>query len=204
MQIYIFDIAKCNKKRLLSVYDTSPDYRKEKFRLAKQSGDKLRILAGSFLLSYIAQKHSLSEHQISLSHLGKPYFKGANIFISLSHSKDICTAAVSDSPIGIDVEKNVKHNLTLATRFFSEKEQRILNGAFDKNLAFTEIWTKKEALFKASSPEDYTLRDLCTTERFAMWNNRSFELMTFSENGYIFSVCKEGEIKKTEKFYPCL
>ena len=81
---------------------------------------------------------------------GKPYAEGLDIHFSLSHSGDLAVCAISDTPVGIDVEK-VRHvNTGVAKKWFTEQEQAFVFS--DKTKAqrrFFEIWTKKEAYIKA-------------------------------------------------------
>jgi len=58
--------------------------------------------------------------------------------------------AVSEKPIGCDVEKVKEANLKVADRFFTEKEVEYLN-ALDKDNradAFFRLWTMKESYMK--------------------------------------------------------
>ncbi len=204
MQIYILDISKCDKQKLLSVYDTDLEYRREKFDRAKNHADKLRIIGGSFLLSYAAKEYDIPYKTLSVSPDGRIFFEGSSFFISLSHKEHICALAVSDSPVGIDVEIKRDQKLPLTLRFFSEKENRLLVDSADWTLTFTEIWTRKEALFKAAQPKDYTITSLCTAENVTSFNGSTYEFSTFSEGRFVFSVCKQGEIENVEKTHLCI
>lgn len=77
---------------------------------------------------------------------GKPFFENINgFYFSISHSFPFYAAAVSDRPIGIDVEKIRDVNLNIAKRMFTENEREYIGK--DK-IRFFEIWTKKEAYSK--------------------------------------------------------
>lgn len=45
---------------------------------------------------------------IAISDYNKPYFPGNNIEFSFSHSNDYCVCGVSDSLIGVDIEKRIR------------------------------------------------------------------------------------------------
>jgi 4'-phosphopantetheinyl transferase len=94
-----------------------------------------------------------------VSPLGKPglalAFAGAGIHFNVSHSEDLALIAVTRiGPVGVDVEciRPVRDMDHLVERFFSSRE----NGLFqalrdeDKPAAFFNLWTRKEALLKAT------------------------------------------------------
>lgn len=81
---------------------------------------------------------------------GKPRFDDPALpHFSLAHSCKISAAAVSDAPVGIDVEVIRPHarKEELAARFFTSDEQKAFSqSGTDKD--FLLIWTQKEALVK--------------------------------------------------------
>lgn len=80
---------------------------------------------------------------------GKPYFDGADVHISISHSHERCLAAISDSEVGADIEyKNgTDERLTrLAKRFFTEGEAAYVDECPRER--FYEIWCAKESYIK--------------------------------------------------------
>lgn len=91
---------------------------------------------------------------IAFSEKGKPYFTEGDLYFNISHSGRIALCALSDRPIGVDIEP-LRKSFTekeegIARRFFTEEEQRLLAASFDKGEIFTKIWVRKEALVKKS------------------------------------------------------
>lgn len=79
---------------------------------------------------------------------GKPYFIDIeNAYFSLSHSGKIAACAISDTPVGVDVQSERRPNMALAKRFFSEREYAEVNS--EPEIMFNRIWTRKEAAAKA-------------------------------------------------------
>lgn len=81
---------------------------------------------------------------------GKPYIKGYPDFhFNISHTKNAIAIAISDYPVGVDVERIRKVEFKIADRFFASLECQYINppttGADQR---FFEIWTKKEAYVK--------------------------------------------------------
>ena len=80
---------------------------------------------------------------------GKPYFEGDPLYFSISHSKEICAAAISDRPVGVDAEAcRADYPKTLIERCLSEREKAVFAGGSDRD--FTRLWCRKEAIVKLS------------------------------------------------------
>ena len=74
---------------------------------------------------------------------GKPGFAGQSVFISLTHSKGVCAVAVSDRPVGVDVEVCRDNYLPrLIDRSLTNAEKATFDGDF------TRMWCRKEAAAK--------------------------------------------------------
>ena len=75
------------------------------------------------------------------------------VFFSLSHTKNALAVAVADRPVGIDIEAVVSRqridDAAFLDRVMSPDEQSVIRNSADPCLAFTELWTRKEALYKA-------------------------------------------------------
>ena len=109
----------------------------------------VKILSFSHL-----ETHPLPE--IFLTERGKPHFADTEPYFSLSHSHGVIFVAVSDAPIGADVEliDEKKRSVRLAERFFSDNE---------KDEDFFTVWTRKEAYVKMTGEGICSLRSLDTT-----------------------------------------
>ena len=76
---------------------------------------------------------------------GQPFLpEHPELSISFSHTGGAVAAALSESPVGVDLEGPRPVNLRLAERFFTAAE---LAYAVDE-ARFLEVWTRKEALLK--------------------------------------------------------
>ena len=73
---------------------------------------------------------------------------------NLSHSGSYAVCAVSDAPVGVDIEVRRKNtNLKVAKRFFSQAENDYIDSfetLESREDAFYRIWTLKEAFVKAT------------------------------------------------------
>lgn len=118
---------------------------------------RYKYLFGQFacLKSYVMLRELLES--IGLSHPfafvknehGKPFLKDhPEIHFNLSHCKNGIAVAVSNQPIGIDIESFRQVSESLIRYTMNEEEQRVIAESDDPTRTFTEYWTKKEAVFK--------------------------------------------------------
>lgn len=79
----------------------------------------------------------------------KPYFKDyPNVRFSISHSGDLVVLAMSDTEVGIDIEKIKPRDYeSIVARHFTEGEAKEV----DSIESFLKVWTKKEAYLKLTS-----------------------------------------------------
>ena len=117
----------------------------------------------------------------------KPYLYGHNEWqFNISHTKGMIAIAVSDKPIGIDVEIIRKNDLRIAQRFFASSEIDYINDAKsdgDQNKRFLEIWTKKEAYVKFTGEGMNRLLNTFSVFDIPVKNRTLFV------DDYIISVC---------------
>ena len=81
---------------------------------------------------------------------GKPFFVNfPKVHYNVSHTKGLIVCAISDSRVGIDVERIKPFNKRIVERFFSKNEREyIFASKENKDGRFAEIWTKKESYVK--------------------------------------------------------
>ena len=81
---------------------------------------------------------------------GKPFLVNfPNVHYNVSHTKGLIVCAISDSCVGIDVEKIKPFNKRIVEIFFAENEREyIFTSKENQDERFAEIWTKKESYVK--------------------------------------------------------
>ncbi len=74
---------------------------------------------------------------------GKPAFLDNGLYFSLAHSKGVCAAAISDIPVGVDIEL-YRDDISahLMEKFLTEAEKTSFDGDYIR------LWCRKEALVK--------------------------------------------------------
>lgn len=84
----------------------------------------------------------------------KPFMQNAlgerieGVDFSISHCKNAIAVALSDRPVGVDVESFRHAEGALLRRTMNPEEQTQVREAEDPAEAFTRLWTKKEAVLK--------------------------------------------------------
>lgn len=107
-----------------------PAERKEKIMRIRREHERRQSLGAGLLLKHVQN------------------LLGEKLCYNLSHSGDYVVCAVSDKPVGCDIEKIKEAPLKVAKRYFCESEVNYLDGAEDKNLEFFRLWTIKESYVK--------------------------------------------------------
>lgn len=117
---------------------------------------------------------------------GQPTLPGTGLFCSVSHTDGLCVCAVSDAPVGIDVEKLRPAPLRVAKRAFSPEEQRLLARSDEPDRLFFRFWTKRESVVKLTGAG---LRDIRAaippqigTETFLLLEDYCVSVSAFTES----------------------
>ncbi len=122
--------------------------RKEKIIRQKKELARKQSLGAGLLLKNIFEKQQLKMEEIYYEENGKPKIDG--IFFNISHSGDFVICAVSEKPVGCDIEKIGQIRKGFAERYFSQKETAHLDRFEDKKRwdEFYRLWTIKESYVK--------------------------------------------------------
>ena len=140
---------------LAAAFSSLPDWRRRKAEAFRFEADRRRSVAVWMLLRQMLAGMGLAADSLPVSEneFGKPVFEPAlGIHFNLSHGGERVMAAVSDRPIGCDVERIVPFNEDLARECLTDREQAWVKGAqpgSDRDKAFIRLWVRKEAYAKA-------------------------------------------------------
>jgi 4'-phosphopantetheinyl transferase len=78
---------------------------------------------------------------------GAPYIEGGPYF-SISHCKTGIAVAISENPIGVDIETIRTFQLDLMRKTMNEDEQQRILTSTKPEAEFIRLWTQKEAFLK--------------------------------------------------------
>ena len=172
--IYIFDTKVLEDKEVFArEYAKMTDYRKKRIDSYRDENDKRLCLGTGIVLSYAVAKAGLNEAELEYAkkESGMPYFKNKSDFhFSLSHSLERAMCAVSENPIGCDVE------------VFSEEADKDIAG-----------WTRIESYAKATdTPLAYLMGNKGSMD--SAYKFHGFE----RSDGYVYTVCAKEAISDSQ------
>lgn len=161
----------------------------ERYRFEK---DKIRSLFAELLIrEAVFEEAGIPFKDISFRYgeHGKPYILNLeNYDFSVSHSGHYVAFVSGKCSVGIDIESEKRAKLNIAKRFFTASEFEYVEKNFNKELAFTKIWTLKEAYIKmlgtglSKSLSSFDVLDGSTGCFFSTYH---------LEDGFTVSVCSE-------------
>ena len=130
--------------------DAIAGYKNEKAR--RQSASAWLLLSDMLL----ERGMDLALMDVNIGAQGKPMIEGINF--SLSHSGDYVLCALSDTPVGVDIQKaearTASHVERLVDRFFTEDEklamEKLGRGTAEYEKMFFAIFSCKEAFIKCT------------------------------------------------------
>lgn len=118
--------------------------------------DRQRFLLGHGLLREIlgqALRTDPAAIVFQRGRFGKPFVANSTVRFNLSDTKDAVAVALTlDTDLGLDLETMTRHvdHRSVSQHYFTPGEQDSIAAAVDGKRRFLELWTRKEAVLKAS------------------------------------------------------
>lgn len=107
------------------------------------------LLAGYMLYKYLGIS---SDEQLVRNEHGKPEIADGAAFFNLAHSGPYVVLAISDRPVGVDIEHTKRMSFKVAKRIMRKEQLDRLGGFENDSEAFqielTKYWTQYEAIMK--------------------------------------------------------
>lgn len=184
----------------------SPEKQAKIHRFRKRI-DALRSLIGDLIIRLILCKHygfHNDEIKYAYQEFGKPYLpEHPDIHFNISHSGDWVVGIVSDSSVGIDIEKITEMKSDISSLVLAEDENKKLHKLHENERGpfFFELWTLKESYSKVTgkglSEGLQELKISFNNGIISMEKNEKpirayFEILDCIE-GYKFSLCSLSE-----------
>ena len=142
---------------------------------------------------------------IAIHEGGKPYLTAApDVHFSLSHSGAWVVCAVSDHPVGVDIQQCRSFKPNIADRFFHPDEVQYLSALppAERETAFYTLWTLKESYVKADGRGLRLLRQFCVNiatqpPKITVGTPCSLFTPDFPDPAYKLGVCVQEEHAET-------
>ena len=156
-----------------------------------------KITSDSFI-EFLADNYLGIKHEkltIGRNEYGKPVLVNfPDIHYNISHTKGLIACAISDSCVGIDIERIRPFNKRIPERFFTRNElEYVYIEKEEQDIRFYEIWTQKEAYVK------WLGKGMAVPfESFNVFDDKRIYAVHF--DGFVVSICSEAihEIKADE------
>ena len=168
--------------------EISEQRRLQALRFKFERGQRTCVLAYLLLKKALREEYGLTENPLfEYGPHGKPFIVGhPEIHFSLSHCREAVACAVSDRPVGIDVESVQRYRESLAQYTMNDEEQRLIVATKRPDVAFIRLWTMKEARLKLTG-EGIT-NDLKSALSGGSWQFTTVERL---DKNYIYTLCEE-------------
>ena len=196
MEYYLLDAsALSDPKENEAALSGIPDWRRAHILRYLRACDRKLSLGAWRLMESSLKRHGFSAENVVIGKNGKLECDG--VYFNLSHSDDMVLCAVSDTPVGCDIEKVTDAPMEVAERYFSEKECRYIAAAkntADADRRFFRLWTMKESYMKMTgegmslSPERIEI-DLDTLTVLRDGAVQECTMKNMSHGDYEISIC---------------
>ena len=164
MKVFITDLSKqinC-EERFLAHFDLLSEGDKERYFNIANDHRRLQFLVGRMLIAENLKT------PVSITKNGK--LSAQNMFLSLTHSKNLVMLALDTNPVGIDAE-DITH-----TRDFSKIANRLGFKSQKNAFSFYLEWTKYEADFKLGKTYQNPFHTFFTHQNFMVCLSSSKEI----------------------------
>ena len=172
--------------------EISEQRREQAVKFKHELGQRLCVLAYQLLKHGLREAYGIEGNpQFEYNEHGKPAIVGhPEIFFNFSHCKEAVLCAISEQPVGVDVESVRSFNDSLVHYTMNEDEIREIETAEDRAVAFIRLWTMKEAALKLEGTGiSKDMKQVLQQERL------DFETFIDPKRRFVYSIC-QFNIKK--------
>lgn len=167
--------------------EISEQRREQAVKFKHELGQRLCVLAYQLLKQGLSEVYGIEENPVfEYNEHGKPSIIGhPEICFNLSHCKEAAICAISDQPVGVDVESVRSFNESLVRYTMNEDEIRQIESSEDQAVAFIRLWTMKESAMKLigtgiSNDMKHVLQQ----------EGLNFETFVDAQSRFVYSICR--------------
>lgn len=185
-------IADLSEEQTEVLIASLPEWRREQaLRYKHLQGKKECAIGYIELLRGLRECFGINEMPtFAYNEHGKPYLpEYPNIHFSISHCKEAVGCFIYDKPCGLDIERIRKATEDLVRHTMNPKEAESIFSNPYPDLAFTRLWTQKEALLKlAGTGIIDDLHSVLEPDKL-----KGIELQTVENphKGYVYTIAKQ-------------
>ncbi len=162
----------------------SEQRRQQLQRFKHELGQKTCAMAYLLLCQGLREEYGLLEPPLfDYNEHGKPHIVGyPDIHFNLSHCRAGVICVLSHCPVGIDIESVREYNDSLVRYTMNEREQQLISASEQPAVAFTRLWTMKEAVLKCKGT------GITDNIKCALDGVTGIETSVNDKKGYVYSV----------------
>lgn len=139
-------VTEAEVQRMLSLVD---EQRRKEALCYKHLFGQFTCLKSWLMLKELLDPLGIIDMEMRHNEYGKPFLvHHPNVHFNLSHCKNGIAVVVDFSPVGIDIERFRKSDLALLKKTMNPFEAEWIRSSAEPVEAFTQYWTKKEAVVK--------------------------------------------------------
>jgi 4'-phosphopantetheinyl transferase len=168
----------------------SQQRREQALRFKHEQGQRTCVLAYLLLKKALREEYGIHENPVfEYGEHGKPCIAGRpDIHFNLSHCRHAVACALSSRPIGIDVESVREYSESLVRYTMSDAETSAILSSPAPDVAFTRLWTMKEALLKLTGQGiSNHIKHVLATDGY------TFDTVECLQQGYVYTVARQIE-----------
>lgn len=128
-----------------------------------------------------------TDHDLYYDENGKPHLNDDK-YISITHSFNFSAIIVSDSEVGIDIEKQRLKILRIAHKFTPIEEYRTIANEDALMRKLTIVWCAKESLYKSFAEKSVSFLQHIDVDEFDLDHDRTTATVTYGEKVVIYKV----------------
>ena len=176
--IWDFDLSK-------ALNEISEQRREQALKFKFEQGQRLCVLAYQLLKEGLHKEYGITENPIfEYNEHGKPSIVGyPEIYFNLSHCKEAVVCAISNHPIGIDVESIREFKDSLVNYTMNDDEVREIEASENPASAFIRLWTMIEATMKLVGTG-------ISNDMKTVIDTTKYKYTTIDRQRYIYTVCE--------------
>jgi 4'-phosphopantetheinyl transferase len=142
------------------------------------------VLAYQLLKEGLQKEYGITDNPIfEYNEHGKPSIVGhPEIFFNLSHCKEAVVCAISDKPVGVDVESHREFKDSLVNYTMNDEEKAEIEKSDNPAATFIRLWTMKEATAKLIGTG-------ITNDVKSLINPTKYKYTTIEKDNYIYTIC---------------
>lgn len=202
MLLYYMDVSQLDINKARSFVSKDRVKKSDKFRYQK---DKKLSIGVEILLNHALSKIGIFNPLFGTDIYGKLFLKNySDIYFNITHSENYVACAVSDSPVGVDIEYIHEIDLNIAKNYFFGSEYEHIMNNKDKKRIFFQLWVLKESYMKMTglgfrlALNEFAIQINDEINLIGHENEYKWGLWNIIGSEYMLGVCSKSKVCEPE------